>query len=992
MINKHRLICFALTLFSVLIIKLFIFFQPASAQYFTIGSDPETAKWMELKSDNFSIIYPLETDSLARKYLYQFEKTIKNSLVGLKIDPPHVPLVLHPYTTSSNGTVVWAPKRVELISTPSAYRGFAQNWEKQLALHEGRHLGQMAHYTKGVFSILSFILGEQSVGLGIGFYPSVWLLEGDATLNETDFSETGRGRDANFLMYFRASFLNGDIRDYDHWRYGSYNYFTPDKYAFGYLIGSTMRYCSNNYYFSGDTMESLVDLWWNIGGWNISFQKAVGLTPRKYWKKATFLMSDIWKNEYKNRGYFTPTESIVFRKEPLYTTYSSPLPLNNNNTIVLKSGFEHSRQLVLINETGEEKIIRPFAPTTSDLIKKNDSLIYWSETVPDIRWELKNYSIIRSFDINTKKIKDITQKTRYFNPTFSQTKDTLSVIEYPVEGSSYLVLLDSESGEVKARYEAPFNSQLTYGAWINNYIFCTAITENGMGIYRIDVTDPKAGWKNEVPDQSRWIQGLKSVADKLLFQSDLDGITNIYFYTPETKFLQRLTNARFGAFSPSYDTTSNTLYFTDFDNLGYHPVKSSSKFLDWSPASFDKPYHYQIAEFNAAQAKKYTEPISEEEDIQLQQKIASIRAKKYNKSLHLFNIHSWAPFYANVNRIMKMSFDEYYQLASLGVTLLSQNTLGTAVSQFGYSYHEGFHSGHINFNYTGLFPVFEFSADFNDRHKTVTSIIESHINSDVYPITYHIDTLSSPALNLSLKAYIPINLSHSGWNSGLIPEISYNFCNDEYSLFGNQFRNKQGLSYGIRYYKTLSSTKTNLFPRWGFGVSIKGAFNYGPHNENGNITYIYGYGYLPGITLKQGLKLTASYQKQYCKNAFGFVPNLASMPRGYNKLILLNYAKVSADYAIPVYLGDVSCSWLFYLKRLQIIPFADMAINTPANFNNINNDFLHPKNDFLYSYGSDFLLDAHFFRIGRELSIGFRYARTGENKNYFNFLFSTDLY
>ena len=71
---------------------------------------------------------------------------------------------------------------------------------------------------------------------------------------------------------------------------------------------------------------------------------------------------------------------------------------------------------------------------------------------------------------------------------------------------------------------------------------------------------------------------------------------------------------------------------------------------------------------------------------------------------------------------MDMSYEEYYQLISSGAVALSQNRLSTATSFVGYSYHNGQHAGHINFNYSGLFPVFEFSLDINDRKKTITTL------------------------------------------------------------------------------------------------------------------------------------------------------------------------------------------------------------------------------------------------------------------------------
>ncbi|MDD2594313.1 MAG: hypothetical protein PHD11_00665 [Bacteroidales bacterium] len=963
----------------------------SSAQYYTLGADPASAKWMQLKSDNYSIIYPAETDSIARRFLYLFEKNRANTQLGLNIEMPKVPLVLHPYTTQSNGSVVWAPKRIELISTPPSSGGYAQNWEEQLAIHEGRHLGQMAHYTRKTFSVFHFLFGEQSIALGTGFYPSGWFLEGDATLNETDFSIAGRGRSASFLSYFRASFIQGDFRDYDHWRFGSYKYYTPNKYAFGYLLSSTMRYMTGNYYVSGDIMDRLVQNWWHFFSvWNKSFREATGRTMRKNWRLATNFMTDVWVEDYLSRGCYTPFYPISSKNDPLYVTYSNPLPLGSG-TLALKSGYEHSRHLISIDSTGREKEIRTFAAGTSAIIPDRDSCIIWSETVPDIRWGLRTYSIIRSYDLKTNRFSDITTKTRYFNPSLSKTKDSLVVVEYPITGGSNYVLLDKVTGTPIFTKRAPADGQITKGVLMNNTAYAVVITDKGLGVYKTDIADSDSEWSVEIPEQSRYIYNFKVIDSCFYFISDLDGVNNAYLYNPQTKLLRRLTNSRFGASNPTFNKETDELYYVDYDILGYHPVKTPTDSLDWSIASFDKPFKHKVAEVLASQTKLEAVPITAGEDSLLIETIDSIQSRPYKKGQHLFNFHSWAPFYANVNRIMKMSYDQYYQLASLGATVLSQNTLGTAIAQLGYSYHKGFHSGHLNFNYSGIFPVFELAVDYNDRYRMNTIIEESHVEPERYPIKYTIDTTNVPSLDISLTTYVPLNLSKSGWNSGLIPQFSIDFSNDRYSIFGAPLRYRQSLSYGIRYYRMQATTKTALFPRWGFGASFNGRSTYGPHNRHGNIAYAYLYGYLPGITRQQGIKLSATYQKQFTNDLFGYLPNIASVPRGYKKFILMDYAKFTFDYAIPIYLGDVSWPWLYYLKRLQVVPFTDLAVDKSHTYPEKGYLKLTPDK-FLYSYGADVLLDFHFIRIGTELSLGFRYARTGEKNNYYNILFSTDLY
>jgi hypothetical protein len=115
------------------------------------------------------------------------------------------------------------------------------------------------------------------------------------------------------------------------------------------------------------------------------------------------------------------------------------------------------------------------------------------------------------------------------------------------------------------------------------------------------------------------------------------------------------------------------------------------------------------------------------------------------------------------------------------------------------------------------------------------------------------------------------------------------------------------------------------------------------------------------------------------------------MPRGFSNIVLMDYAKFTADYAIPIYLGDVSWPWLYYLKRLQIIPFGDFAINR-ASWHPQNGIIKPIEHKYLYSYGVDVLVNAHILRIGSELSFGFRYARTSLGTNHWSALFSTGLF
>ena len=962
--------------------------RQAMAQYYTIGSDPSFVQWNKMKSAHFSIVYPNYMDSVARVYLYNFERNRKLTNEGMGVEMVNIPIVLHPYTSLSNGTVVWAPKRVDLLSTPEFKGGYAQSWETQLSLHEARHIDQMTHYTTGFFKFLSYILGEQSSGLGVGMYPSGWFLEGDAVHNETNFSNTGRGRDPDFLMDIKASIMEGENRSYDNWRYGSYRNYAPNKYTLGYLMHSTAMYYSDNYYYPGEILKAWTHEVWNLGIYNVAFMRYSNNTARKHFRSGIKLFREYFRQDLEQRGPVNYTEWISNNPNNYYTTYHSPIALPDGKVYVVKAGYEDYSQLISIDADGNEKMLRPFAASgrVSQLKASSDHSLMWSEIIPDARWELKDNSIIREYDVNTRKVRNITHDTRYYNPAVTFDGDLISVTEYPLEGGSNLVLVDRNDGHRVAAIRAPDDGQIKHTVWVGDRMYAGVVTDSGWGLYSISLYDTTMGmgvnaWRCEIPYQTRTILNLSNYGDDIVFQTDLDGVTNLYSYSPSTGVVKKLTNVPYGAFSPYYDDESRMLYYTYYDNKGYHPVRTPVDSLVNTKASMDDPYHFYFADYFSDMAASHVSPMTQEEQALLKDSIEAIQPKHFSKAADFFHIHSWAPLYFSVNRIMNLSYEHYYQLAALGATVLMQNLLGTAETQIGYSFHRGFHAGHLHFVYNGLWPAFELSADYNDRHKYAL-----HISEKDGVMTASIDTTSKAALELSSKMYIPINLGSGGISRGLIPELEFNFTNDVIDFAGQKAHYNMDFQYGIRYYSMLPRTKTALMPRLGIGLELRGAYARGNLNNSGVLGYMHAYGYLPGITKQQGIKLSAEYQYQTGDGNNGSITNLAKMPRGYQSYILRDYAKISLDYALPIYIGDFQPTTLFYFMRINLIPFIDCAIDNLRSDNKVH----------LWSYGTSATLQGHFFRIGAELQLGVRWSRyldvpTGMWKNNFQFITSYSL-
>jgi hypothetical protein len=98
----------------ILFLLLFIISQGVLAQYYNTGQDPAALKWMQIKTDKFTLIYPKSYGQEGLK----FAKSLDESLVKLSALFPEkkfrIPVVIHNYTTFSNGYVAWAPTRIEI--------------------------------------------------------------------------------------------------------------------------------------------------------------------------------------------------------------------------------------------------------------------------------------------------------------------------------------------------------------------------------------------------------------------------------------------------------------------------------------------------------------------------------------------------------------------------------------------------------------------------------------------------------------------------------------------------------------------------------------------------------------------------------------------------------------------------------------------------------------------------------------------------------------
>ena len=935
----------------------------ASAQFYVTGDDPGKLKWSVMESENFKVIYPRGYDSLALAYgneLEKFRVPISRSSGYLPCGPDNplnrkMEIVLHTYY-DNNGSVAWTPKRMDLFTIPGAYAPDPTPWTTQLAVHELRHVSQMQFGLTNFFKPGNYVLGQMWEGLAVILYPGSTFMEGDAVMTETAFTKSGRGRISDFLNYYRVAFDNDEYRKWGHWKFSSQRNYSPNYYALGYLCMGGARHLYGIPTLFSDAMHLASRNPLKFSAIYNKIEEASGKKFLDAFMEVCDSIGKIWKEEADARAPYIVSEP--FMSEPrLYTKYSS-LSFSGDNLYAIKAGHLNSAILVEIDSEGVEKKISQMAAEVSDIRTDEEGRLWWSEETTDARWSLKTGSLIRRRD--GKKVETVGKKGLKYNPAPSPSNTRFSATEYLINGRSRLNILDN-SGKVILSYTVPDSLQIVQTAWMGeNDIYATCVSENGYGIYHIDLN--KGNWSNSLAPQPVMVKDLQSYKEELIFTSDRTGVNELYHFNPASGKLKQKTSIRHGGEDFCYSPDGKHLYYTVLTMKGNLVYRTAVEDLMDKDADFSTYHKYTIAETLARQEKELAAQAGEAL-IPADSVSTFSEPKKYHKFPHAFNVHSWAPVYISVDNIMNMSFDKFYQALSLGASGIIQNDLSTAVGEFGYSAHKDpydptkwRHSGHVKYTYTGLYPAFEIDLDFNDRalrqYNTTT-----YTDGKRGYVELKSKALDAPYFQGNVSTYIPFSFTKGGWYSGFVPKVSYTFTNDRFntSLVQMSYENggiageptfvgategknilRQYLSASVRGYTMLAIPNSAVYSRWGAGLELGVSGSLGLAKYISPMSYAYAYGYVPGITTEQGIKLTALHQHQLSNKAFFGQAAVNVLPRGMkDSSELLNWlsirnpdmTKFTVDYAIPVFIGNpVLGINVFAIKRLVLTPSFDCTL------------------------------------------------------------------
>lgn len=950
------------TLFGYLLLFFFTnIYQFANAQFYNTGAAPYSVKWRAINTEKFKLIYPAEIDSSAQKFAATLDFMYPYTTHTLNHQPRKIDIIMQNQSVLSNGYVVWAPKRMEVV-TLSPQRQYAHDWLEQLALHEYRHVTQVDKLNQGFTKGLSYIVGEMGTGAMMAFLP-LWYLEGDAVVTETALSSSGRGRDPNFIQESMAAELQQSKRfTYDEFYLGSYRHYVPNHYNYGYhmVAWSRMQY-------GPEIWDKVLN---NVGRrpfvmapFYFKLKKETGLSKVGLYDSTYNYLAKEWRKEnstrYNNQHIIDTIETTYHSN---FVSYRFPFETSEGTVLALRSSIDDISRLVEI-ENGEENVLYTTGNFQASKMTYSKNFVAWEEVHYDRRWEQRSYSLIRIYNRLTGKSELLAKKERHFAPAISPNSEKVCVISNDVISNSNIEVYTLSNKQIVKEIYPPFDAQLSFPTWLDNArIAVVALGKQGKSIQVVNTNTME--WEQVLAPGFENISYLHARENTVYFSYTYDGRVNLYAVNIVTKEIKRITAVLIGVNYPSLTADGKTLVFSEYTSEGFKPRRMDIDTANWTGLKHIKAYSYNLAE-NAAKQEK----------INIQDTVIAPKnfdSKPYSKGLHSFNVHSWvAPFYLPVDQLP----DQELKLHP-GFMLLSQNSLSTVTSSISYYYSDGYHHLRPTMSFRMLYPVITFDYLLGGP----PSLMVVGELADTLPMLENYQELNT-------ELSVPLNFSTSRYSLRLTPSIRHkyqrSYISTESFSDGNDFEFD-----GHYYFKGISkldfrlssslSTKMaykNLRPRWGayFYISHLKPIKHQQLWSNNTVSVFTAQ--TPGFFRHHSTQLQFSTE-----NGFG---ERLSLPRGYGSQFKLfdynNAQKIAADYAFPVWYPNISLGPVAYFKRLHAKVYYDY-------FQYKNSEY----NSYMSSTGIDLSVDTNFLRFFFTFVPTLRYSYLiDESKGSFGFVFST---
>lgn len=903
---------------------LVLFFVTAQAQEF--GGNPSSTKWRQINTDTVRIIYPVGMDQKAQAVAGWIHDLQRNNKVSLGSQTRKMSIVFQNENTFSNAYVALAPRRSEFYNTApqDPFTLGAVDWNKNLAIHEYRHIQQYNNFNKGFSRFASIVLGEQGQALANAAAIPDWFFEGDAVYNETLFAQQGRGRLPLFQAAYQSLFLEQKKYNYQQLRNGSFRFYTPNHYSLGYLM---VAYGRKTYG---------TDLWQKVTAdaaafkpFFYPFQKAIqkhtGKKFDQFFNDAMSYYQEQWKLPKD-----TAVQWVTGIEKNNVTDYLYPYPTATQATLVLKKSYQKAPAFYLIQSNGQEQKIATKNISVDDYYSYNNGKLIYAAYQPNPRWGNQDYNQLVLLDIATGKTNIIADKTRYFSPDISHDAKTIAAIETKTTGESVLTTLN-EQGTVLDQFEQK--------GWVlaspkfsknDNHVFFTARKPDGQMALLKKAKGAENNLEYLIPFTNSLIGYLLVQGDALSFTRTANGRDEIWTLNVADSLHQPFRLASYPTGLYQGYLKGQQLLATAFTASGYRLGLFQPK---WEQGKI------QDNELKALQLDDLYINTSANSQLMPMDSLAPSRyqTSKYKKSFQFFNFHSWRPMY---------SAPEY------SFSIYGDNVLNTFQSQLAYTYNENEGSHKLGFEgvYGGSYlqPILGLGQTWS-RTAVLNKDTVLHWNEAEAQIGLRLPlNLSGGNAYRALSFQSSFNLEQVKW-TGLAQKL---LKDQDYQSWNSQ----------IRYQSQIQKGKQQIYSHW--GQTFLADFKTNINGHQAQQLLLSGSFYLPGLTGNHSLVLTAAYQARDTMQQYLFTNNFP-FSRGYEAINFPRMWKIGANYHLPICYPEWGFGNIVYVQRIRGNLFFDHTVGKS----------LRTGNQFQFNtVGAEVYFDTRWWNQ-QPISFGIRYSR-----------------
>ncbi len=942
-----------------------------------LENNPTSIRWSQINTDHFRIVFPRGFDQQAQRMANTLEHIRSAESRTLGSDPKRISVILQNQSSESNGFVSILPRRSEFFTMPPQDYNFigTNDWLNLLAAHEYRHVVQYQHATRGFNKVMYYLFGPTTLaGFAQAAVPA-WFWEGDAVVTETALTPSGRGRIPNFGLVFKTNLMEGRTFNYHKQYLRSYKHQIPNHYVLGYFMVSHLRRESKDPHIWADITARA----WSVPFVPFTFSNAIHKKTGRY---VSDLFQDMaadlrrdWQAEV-DALQLTAFKNVNRRKTRAYTDYLYPQPVSADRVLVMKRGIGDIEKFVILDkDMKEHKIFTPGFVNDAGMLSVAGDRIVWSEYGYDPRWAVRNYSVVKVYNMSSKYRKVIgNRRSRLSGPCLSPDGTMVAAVESGNDYNVSLQLFDVARGRKLKTFTNTENAFLSMPRWSadGKSIVVIKTFSNGKRISVINVSDGSS--------QDLLTLGHENVGhpivfrNYILFNSPITGIDNIYAYDTATRVRYQVTTSKYGAYNPAVSTDGKTIYYNEQTRNGLDVVNIPLDASTW-----------KIFEASSPGPKALYEHLVEQEGrTHLFDSVpaTSHAVMRYSKLKGLVNPYSWGAFVTN-------------DLAQINVGIASRDILSTTSLSAGYMYdiNEGTSSWSAGISYQGLYPILDLSFRTGDREND-----ESYNSYDV--------EFSWNEFTTEGGLRIPFNLTNSKYISNLTigngigftrttefrnlttrnGQVVYDGPARAVPAFDSlRFIYKDQLNNGDLIYNHASLAFSNLLkrshrdflPRWGQSLTMN--FYNTPYGGDFEAWQFAGQMslYFPGFFKHHFLYARVGYQQSFQgveTNTYIF-RNMIAKPRAHSYPTDEKFVSMSANYALPLWYPDIALGPVLNIQRIKANLFFDYGQGTGNVY------YYKPSSPVVYalqtdetyqSVGVETTFDFNVMRFLPKFELGFR--------------------